>query len=214
MSSDFIKNWGIYPVITSEFCAGRSSLAVLNAVIEGGAKIVQLREKSCSRRELYSLALQFRKITSAQGVALIINDCVDIALAVGAEGVHLGQDDLPLAAARKIAQHLWIGVSTHSDDEIKAAEKSGATYINIGPIFATATKSLSMAPLGLEYLKSVNPKLPFTVMGGIHGNNIKSVLECGAQTIAMVTEISMASDIAAKVRSLQKLCLKTHGFKE
>jgi thiamine-phosphate pyrophosphorylase len=195
-------NFGLYPVITAEYCNNRPITDVLKAVIDGGAKIVQLRQKNICKKELYSQALDFRKITEKNNVVLIINDHVDIALAVHADGVHLGQDDLPCLAARKIAKDLIIGVSTHNTQEINQAEKDGATYINIGPIFATNTKELSMKPLGLDYLKNAKTKLPFSVMGGIKKNNIHEALKCGARNIAMVTEITKADDIRKQVKEL------------
>lgn len=213
MTSEF--NYGLYPVITEAFCKGRSSLEVLKAVAAGGARIVQLREKIGegasypTRRAVYELAKEYRKITADNNMILIINDFVDIALAVGADGVHLGQDDLPCAACRKIAPDLLIGVSTHSDEEIRRAEKDGASYINIGPIYATQTKVLGMKPLGLSYLKEARTSLHFSVMGGIKKDKIPELTACGAKNIAMVTEVTMADDIEEQVRTLNNLILQS-----
>jgi thiamine-phosphate pyrophosphorylase len=195
-------NYGLYPVITSEFCKNRDMIKVLKEIIAGGAKIVQLREKNKSKNEIYKLALKYRDITANKGVTLIINDHVDIALAVGADGVHLGQDDLPVSVAKLIAPNLMIGISTHSPKEIKDAETDGATYINIGPIFKTGTKKTGVEPLGVDYLKKVKSKLPFSVMGGIKKNNLEELLRSGAKNIAMVTEITMADDIRKTVENL------------
>lgn len=200
-----ISDYGLYPVITSKFCKGRKPLDVLKAVIKGGVKIVQLREKEMTKKDLYDLAVDFRKITKRAGVTLIINDHIDIALAVKADGIHLGQDDLPCKVARKLGPSLIIGISTHDREEIVKAEIDGASYINVGPIFATGTKQLSMEPLGLDYLKDTRTSLPFTVMGGIKENNIKDVLECGAKTIAMVTELTEAENIIEKTKRLTEL---------
>jgi thiamine-phosphate pyrophosphorylase len=198
-------DYGLYPVITGEFCKERSLIQVLEAVIAGGAKIVQLREKNISLKDFYLLAREYRKITERSNVKLIINDHVDLALAVQADGVHLGQDDLPCAAARKIAPDLIIGVSTHNLEEIEKAEEDGASYINIGPIFATSTKVVGVIPLGLDYLKNAETRLPFSVMGGIKKDNIESVLQCGARNIAMVTAITMADDITKTTREFVDL---------
>jgi len=130
----------LYPVISSEFCKNRDIIFVLNEIIAGGATIVQLREKNLSKKELSKLALEFREITKKNNVTLIIDDEVDIALSVDADGVHLGQDDLPLTLARKIAPNLIIGISTHNETEIRDAHINGATYINIGPIFKNKYK--------------------------------------------------------------------------
>ena len=197
----------IYPVISSEFCAGRTPLEVLERIGEGGARVVQLREKNMPKPELAKLAVEFRKVTDRFGMSLIINDHLDIAVECGADGVHLGQNDAPLDAAREQAPELVIGVSTHSEFEAFEAQAAGASYINIGPIFHTGTKSLSMEPLGLDLLRELAPKItvPFTVMGGIKARHIPELVAVGAARIAMVTEITQAEDIAAKVRELRTL---------
>jgi len=197
----------IYPVTCERLSAGRSNLEVLNDVIRGGARIIQLREKECSRKELYHLALAFREVTQKAGVLLFINDYLDIAMAVDADGVHLGQDDLPVATARKLAPELLIGASTHSLEEAVQAEADGADYVNIGPIFPTKTKVGIHRALGPEAIPAISAgiRLPFTVMGGINDANIGQVLAQGARRVAMVTAITQAPDIAAKVRALRGL---------
>ena len=195
----------IYPVTCERLSAGRSDLEVLERVIQGGARIVQLREKDYSKRELYLLGRRFREITASNRVLLIINDHLDIALAVGADGAHLGQDDLPVEAARRIAPDLIIGASTHGLDEALAAQADGADYINIGPIFETRTKEGVANYLGPDAIASIAPRIniPFTVMGGITESNIDQVLSRGARRVAMVTAVTQAPDIARKVRSLK-----------
>jgi thiamine-phosphate pyrophosphorylase len=199
------KQVDIYPVTCERLSNGRSNLEVLKAVIAGGAGIIQLREKECSVKKLYDLAVKFREITTKAGVLLIINDHVDIALAVAADGVHLGQDDLPLQAARQIAPDLLIGASTHSLAEAIQAQKEGADYINIGPIFPTGTKEGIERLLGPEAIAAISPEIdvPFTVMGGISESNIDQVLANGAGRVAMVTAITQAPDITAQVRALK-----------
>jgi len=184
----------IYPVI--------DSVEALLAVIAGGAKIVQLRNKKLSKKDFYALALEFRKKTLENEVILIINDHMDIALAVKADGVHLGQEDLPLQVARRLAPEMIIGVSTHNLDEALVAEQSGATYINIGPIFKTQTKD--MQPIGIEAIKQIAPKIkiPFTVMGGITLDNIDQVLKAGARRIAVVTAITRAENMKKATKEL------------
>lgn len=195
----------VYPVTCEQLSEGRSNLQVLEAVILGGSKIIQLREKEYPKRDLYDLALKFRDITTRAGVLLIINDHVDIALAVDADGVHLGQEDLPVEVARKLAPELLIGASTHSLEQALQSEKDGADYINIGPIFSTKTKEGVGRSLGPEAISKISPqiKVPFTVMGGINEENIDQVLAEGARRVAMVTAITKAADIAAKVRSFR-----------
>ncbi len=196
----------VYPVTCEGLSQGRSNLQVLEAVIQGGSNIIQLREKDYPKKDLYNLALKFKEITSRAGVLLIINDHVDIALGVEADGVHLGQEDLPVQVARKLAPELLIGASTHSLEQALQAEKNGADYINIGPIFSTKTKEGMGRSLGPEAISEISPqiKVPFTVMGGINEDNIEQVLAKGARRVAMVTAITKAADIAAKVKSLKE----------
>ncbi|MFC1595844.1 thiamine phosphate synthase [Candidatus Margulisiibacteriota bacterium] len=197
----------IYPVITEKFCRNGSSIETLKELIAAGVKIVQLREKDKSKQDILNLAAIFRTLTSKASVTLIINDHIDIALEVGADGVHLGQDDNPGSTARRQAPGLIIGVSTHNLEEARKAERDGATYINIGPIFATQTKTVGIHPLGVDMIKTIseNISIPFTVMGGIKENNIKQLVAAGASRIAMVTEITQARDIGKKFSELRQL---------
>jgi len=199
----------VYPVTCEKLSAGRSDTEVLEGIISGGARVVQLREKDHSKRDLYVLARRFREMTAAAGILLIINDHLDIALAVGADGVHLGQDDLPVEVARQLAPQLIIGASTHSLEEAMVAEEKGADYINIGPIFPTKTKETATRFLGPEAIGEISPSvnLPFTVMGGINADNIDRVIAQGARRIAVVTAITKATDIAQTVRGLREKIL-------
>jgi len=211
---------GLYPVIMEKFCRGRSPIEVLDGAIRGGAKIVQFREKGLSDSRMLHLAMSFRERTAKDGVLLVINDRVDIALAVEADGVHLGQEDFPLAAARKIAPDLLIGVSTHSLEEALAAMEWGADYINVGPIFATGTKEGFVRVLGPEAVTAIGAKvkMPFTVMGGIKESNVGDVLRRGARKVAVVTAVTEAGDVEKATRSLVEkiagwkgLTDETHG---
>ncbi len=196
----------LYVVITEAFCAGRSSGDVLAGVLDAGVRIVQLREKNCSDEVLYRQALKFRELTARANALLIIDDRIDIAQATGADGVHLGQDDLPVEAARPLVPEIIIGCSTHSIDQAVAAQRAGADYINIGPIFPTQTKTGAVKPLGLEMIGSVSAHLtiPWTVMGGIKPSNIESVLERGAKHVAVVTAVTAAHDVSASCMELRK----------
>ena len=195
----------LYPVTDQAQSNGRTNDEVLAGIIAGGARIVQLREKQLDKRAFYEMACRFREATDRNGVLLIINDHLDIALACGADGVHLGQDDLPLSVAKKLAPELIIGVSTHDLDEALAAQDGGADYVNIGPIFPTGTKKVATPPRSPAAIREVAPHLtvPFTVMGGINKSNIGQVLDAGAKRIAVVTAVTRAPDIAAAVRELR-----------
>lgn len=196
----------IYPVTCERLSNGRSDLDVLDGIIEGGALIVQLREKELCERDFFRLAEAFRKRTAQAGLMLIINDRVDVAIAVGADGVHLGQEDFPVWAARKIAPDLLIGVSSHNLEEALRAQDQGADYVNIGPIFSTGTKQGVEHFLGPEAIARIAPRLriPFTVMGGIKEDNLMQVLKAGAKKVAVVTALTQAPDIAQAVRAFRR----------
>jgi thiamine-phosphate pyrophosphorylase len=195
----------LYVVITEAFCAGRTSLTVLDRVLAAGVRIVQLREKDLEDRRYYKLAAEYRRLTQAAGALLIIDDRTDIVLAAGADGVHLGQTDLPVAAARQIAPELIIGASTHSLEEALAAQNDGAGYINIGPIFATPSKPAAI-PLGVEALKRITPhlKIPWSTMGGINQRNIAQVVAQGARHPAVMSAVTAAADVTAAAAALRK----------
>jgi thiamine-phosphate pyrophosphorylase len=207
---DAFSNIDIYPVISSEFTNGRDVLDVLRQIAEGGAGIVQLREKNKTKAEVYRLALEYRKITAQFNMLLILNDHLDIAMAAGADGVHLGQDDLPLEPAKKLGYNLIIGNSTHNLEEALAARAAGADYINIGPIYPTGTKAVACGAIGLETMKTIAARvnMPFTVMGGIKARHIPGLLACGAGKIAMVTEITQAEDIRTRTAELRSLFIR------
>lgn len=196
----------IYPVTCERLSNGRSDLEILEGLIQGGARLVQLREKNLCERDFFKLAERFRKRTTEAGMLLIINDRVDLAIAVGADGVHLGQEDFPVPAARRIGPDLLIGASSHDLREALRAQQQGADYVNIGPIFPTGTKEGIEYFLGPEAIREIAPHLgiPFTVMGGIKESNIDEVLSAGARRIAVVTAITQAPDVAEAVRTLRR----------
>ena len=187
---------GLYLVTSEPLSAGRTTADIVRAALAGGVKLVQLREKEMPLRTFVDLAREVRGLTAAAGALLIINDRLDVVLAVGADGVHLGQDDLPIPAARRLAPDLIIGASTHSIDEARRAQAEGASYINIGPLYPTGTKVWAGAFLGLAGLREVAAvaTVPFTVMGGIKRDHIPALVAAGARTIALVTAVTQAGD--------------------
>lgn len=203
--ASLLKEADLYVVITESFCAGRSSLETLDACLAAGVKLVQLREKDQCDRDLYLLARAWRERTQRARALFILDDRVDMALAVDADGVHLGQGDLPLDAARRIAPGLILGASSHSLPEALAAQDAGADYVNIGPIFATQTKAVATGALGPELISEIRPHLrvPFTCMGGIKPDNVGLVLERGASIVAVVTAVTAAPDIQAAAAALR-----------
>jgi thiamine-phosphate pyrophosphorylase len=201
----------LYVVITEAFCEGRSALDVLEGALAAGVRMIQFREKGLESADLYRRAKAFRERTEAAGALLIIDDRVDIALAAGADGVHLGLSDLPIDAARRMAPELIIGASSHNLEEALAAQRMGASYVNIGPIFATQTKAVSTGPLGPEKISQIAPHLsvPFTTMGGINRENIERVLEQGARHVAVVTAVTGAPDVTSAAAALREVILRS-----
>lgn len=195
----------LYVVITEAFCGGRSGLEVLEACLDAGVGLVQFREKDLSDKELFRRAKAFRARCTKAGALMIVDDRLDVALAVGADGVHLGQEDLPLTVARKIAPDLIIGASTHSLEEAQEAAAAGVSYINIGPIFATQTKNVPTGAVGLDMIAAIRSqvKLPSTCMGGIKAENAHEVIAAGAERIAVVTAVTAAPNIPAAVTALK-----------
>ncbi len=200
---------GIYGILGEKLSLGRSNVEVARQMVDAGVNVLQYREKlkDKSIKAMYEECLAIRKITKDAGVPFIINDYADIALMVGADGIHQGQDDLPVKALRKIAPELIIGCSTHSPGQAKQAIQDGADYIGVGPIFTTQTKEDVCAAVGLEYLDYVveNHDIPLVAIGGIKRDNLPQVLARGAGTVCLVTEIIGAEDIGRRIREIQEI---------
>ena len=177
----------------------------------GGIDIVQLRSKTLPDKEFLELGQAIRKIANRRKKLFIVNDRIDLALALEADGVHLGQDDLPIPVARKIIgrNKLLIGHSTHSVEQAKQAEKEGADYIGFGPIFRTPTKP-TYQPIGLSDIARVKQtvKIPFVCIGGINLDNIDSVIKAGATRVAVVRAIFDQTDVAEAARRLRERILQ------
>jgi thiamine-phosphate pyrophosphorylase len=196
------QNWKLY-VITDP-SAGKNLLAVVRSAIAGGANVVQLRDKKASRAELVAKAKELLKVTRELGVPLILNDDAQAAKEAGCDGVHLGQDDGPLTAAREIlGENAIIGRSTHSPEQALAAEQEGFDYIGVGPIFGTPTKP-TYAPVGLDLVRfaATRIKIPFVAIGGIDVSNVSEVRAAGAQTVAVVRAIMAAPNPAQVAQRL------------
>lgn len=199
---------GLYGITAEKFSAGRNNIEVVRQMIGGGIKIIQYREKKAAKSsvEIFAECQAIREMTRAAGVTFIVNDHVDVALLVGADGVHVGQDDLPVAEIRRLlGPDKIIGLSTHSPAQAEEAVRLGADYIGVGPIFATRTKDDVCAPVGFSYLEWVrdNISLPYVAIGGIKLHNIDEIVSRGARTICLVTEIVGAPDIVGRVHELQ-----------
>ena len=207
---EMFRNSDLYPVVSSEFCNGRDVCDMVAEIASGGAKIVQIREKHQSDAAVFELVTKCKQITDKYQMLLIVDDRLDIAIAAGADGVHLGQDDFPLAEAKKLAPEMLFGISTHNSGEITAALAGGCGYLNIGPMFPTGTKSVACGALGLEQIEKLKTMVtcPFSIMGGIKEHHLPLLIAKGFQHIAMVTEITQAVNVKEKVEHLRHIILK------
>lgn len=178
--------------------------SVEKAVI-GGCTVVQLREKNCSSREFYELALRVKKITDSYKIPLIINDRIDICLAADADGVHLGQQDLPCAEARKIlGKDKIVGVSAALPEEAAAAEAAGADYLGVGAVFPTSTKT-NTRPVTAETIRGIRAavSIPFVVIGGVNQSNISSLYGLGINGAAVISAVISQPDITEAARRMK-----------
>lgn len=197
---------GIYGITGDNFAHGKSNFECVKAMIEGGIKIIQYRDKTKSIKEKVKEAREIRELCKENGVIFIVNDHVDIAILVDADGVHIGQDDMDPSDVRKlIGDNKIIGLSTHSEEQgMKAYLNPDVDYIGVGPIFPTTTKDT--APVGLGYLEYAvkNLHLPFTAIGGIKEHNLHEIISRGAKNVCLVSDIVGADNITEKVKELQK----------
>jgi thiamine-phosphate pyrophosphorylase len=199
----------IYP-ITDTTISGLSHPDQVKQLIEGGATLIQLREKRMSPREFFQDARDAVSIAHSAGSKLIINDRVDIALAIGADGVHLGQTDMPVEATRRLlGEHAIIGYSTHNLNQVEEAVRLPIDYLAFGPIFSTATKENPDPITGLTELaqiKNLVGSLPLVAIGGIRSDAVRDVLLSGADSVAIISAVlNQAKPIAENLRNLQSL---------
>lgn len=202
----FLNDKKLYLVTNSDnFESDEIFLDKVALSIKSGVDIVQLREKNTTSKRFIYLAQRIRELTSHFGAAFIVNDRVDIAKISNADGVHLGQDDIPVSYAREIlGDNAIIGVSTHCPEHAKKAITDGADYIGVGPVFKTPTKP-SKDPVGLEYVKwaADNVNIPFFAIGSIDTDNIKEVVQAGAKRVAVIRAIMYADDIESNCKILK-----------
>lgn len=207
-----VIDYEVYLVTDRSFLNGRSIEKCVEEAIVGGCGIVQLREKHINSQEFYSYAVRLRGVTRHYGVPLIINDRLDIAMAVGADGVHIGQDDLELSVVRSlIGKDKIIGVSVHNLETALYAARGGADYLGVGAMFATATKHDALST-SLEELVSIrkNVGIPIIAIGGINKTTISALYETGIDGVAVVSAILQAQDCAEATRLLKEQCIRLH----
>lgn len=209
--SQTAKNWYLYVITDEQLSRGMSHIEIVKAAIEGGADVIQLRDKTATSRKLYKDALEIRKITRDANVPFILNDRLDIALAVDADGLHVGQKDLPAKVARHlIGDSKILGVSVQTLEEAIQAENDGADYLGVGPIFeARSTKADAGKPMGLALLRQIRQKCskPIIAIGGINKNNVIEAIRAGADGVAVISAIVSADDIAAAAYELKEIVL-------
>lgn len=218
----FENEVGVYPVSCEKLAAGRSDLEWLDQVIAGGAKIVQLRDKESSDRELLAKAHYFREKTREAGVLFFMNDRLDIALLADADGMHVGQKDIAPTDIRKFAPNILIGLSCNSEEQVRELGqevrqgKSAVSYYNIGPLFQTGTKDGLHHFLGVQGIRQFSDhcSLPFTVMGGIKLIHLEDIVAAGAKRVAVVTAISQADDIAKETACWQQRMKSRNGRRD
>lgn len=201
----------IYGIVSEEFSKGRSNIETVKSMINCGIKIIQYSQKRKSMLRKYNECIRIREMTRNAGVTFIINDHIDLALLVEADGVHTGQDSLPVKEVRKIAgEDIIIGVSTHTPEQAEKAVENGADYIFAGPVFETYQKKDTYIPAGLKFLRYVvnNINIPIVAIGGIKEHNVEKVKATGAKCIAM-TEITAVENMAEKIKSIRNKLKKS-----
>ncbi len=204
---------GLYVIIDVSFLKGRSLTEVATQAIRGGATTIQLRDKERRRREFFDAAMELKKVCARHDVLFIINDSLEVALASDADGLHVGQDDLPVAVARRLLPiDKILGCSARTLDEAAKARSEGADYLGVGAIYPTTTKDGAVAT-GTEIIKEIKKAvdLPLVAIGGINKNNLKDVMQAGADAAAVISAVMGAADVAKATRQLVKIIEGAQG---
>jgi thiamine-phosphate pyrophosphorylase len=204
----------LYVITDRRQSSGRGSEEIIKKALAGGATIIQLREKDISDRQLYEEGLRIKEIVKQSPAHFFINDRIDLVLALDADGLHLGQDDLPLPIARKLlGKEKIIGLSVKTPDEAEKGEKEGADYLAASGVFPTATKPDVGAVLGIAGLRKIKEatSLPLIAIGGINRDNAASVIEAGADGIAVISAVTTADDVTSCCRELIDIVTTAKG---
>jgi thiamine-phosphate pyrophosphorylase len=198
----------LYMVTDQSSAGSRSLMDVVAAAVQGGVTCVQLREKQLNTRDFFAQAVALKALLAPHGIPLVINDRIDVALACGAQGVHLGQSDMPVAQARQLLPpEVFIGWSVETMDDVARSASLPVDYLGVSPIHATPTKTDTQVPWGLEGLRKVrcSTALPLVAIGGIHAGNARAVLSAGANGLALVSALCAAADPRAAAAALREL---------
>jgi thiamine-phosphate pyrophosphorylase len=205
---DLLYKTHIYCITAEEYSLGRDNIEVVKEMLEAGIKVIQYREKKKKGLYRYREAKEIREMTKDYEAILIVDDFVDLAIMIGADGVHIGHEDYPVEEVRKlVGDEMIIGGSTHWPNQMFEVINSGVDYIGAGPIFETHTKEDVISPVGLEYLDFAlkNSSVPVVAIGGIKEHNIREVIRRGAKCACLVTEIVSAPNIKEKVKNIMKI---------
>ncbi|MBW7907496.1 MAG: thiamine phosphate synthase [Kiritimatiellae bacterium] len=200
-------DYSLYLVTDRALSRGRATAEIVRAAVSGGVTFVQIRDKTGSTREFLDEARAVKDVLQGTGVRMVVNDRVDVALAAGADGVHLGQRDMPIVDARRMVPSHWIvGISAESVEDAIRAEREGADYIGMSPVFSTPTKTDTAAPLGLEGVRRLRAavRIPLVAIGGIHAGNAADVIRAGADGVAVVSALVSADDPYASALELRR----------
>lgn len=207
------KDWNLYLITEEQLSEGRSTLEVVKEAVNGGVDVIQLRDKNLTLRERYSLGREIKKITKKSKVDFIVNDRVDLAAVLDADGVHLGQDDLPCREARRIlGADKIIGITSIKTRDIIKAEKDGADYLGIGSVYKTNSKIVAEEKdgIGLEGIKKVKKitSLPVIAVGGLNSKNAADVIRAGADAVSVISSLTGADDIKSSAENLKEIIRK------
>jgi thiamine-phosphate diphosphorylase len=208
-------DYSLYLVTDSKLSLGRSNMEIIEAAIDGGVTVVQLREKELSSRAFYEEALRIKEFLDKRHIPLIINDRVDIALAVNADGVHVGQDDLPVSVVRRlVGQDMIVGVSVFTSDEAKQAERMGADYLGLSPIFVTATKPELTKQIGIKGIPVIRKavEIPLVGIGSMNASNAFDVISAGLDGVAVVSGIVSQKDVSGATKAIKAEIMKEKGL--
>lgn len=205
------SDWRLYVIVDRDAAKGRDLVWITTQAIQGGADVIQLRDKTAPTKTVIAEGKRLLEVTRPAGVPLIINDRVDVAVAAGADGVHLGQEDLPIAAARRLlGSERIIGTSTHSLIQALEADQEELDYLALGPVYPTPTKP-DYPPVGLKLIGEVSARIrhPLVVIGGVDGTRLPEVVAAGATCVAVVRAVCGAVDPEAAARILKRLLVQT-----
>ncbi|MBS3819451.1 thiamine phosphate synthase [bacterium] len=208
--------WDLCFVADLESAGSTDLLYFIQEAVEGGVTLVQLRAKNLSARKFLHLSLRVSRYLRSKNIPLVVNDRTDIAFSCESQGVHLGQDDLPLPYARKIlGKNKWVGISVNTVQEALDAESQGADYLGVGPIFSTPSKKDARSALGLEGFQSIRKStgLPILAIGGIHIQNAGEIIAQGADGVAVISALMSSSDVRTSAQQLRQIIKKARSQK-